>query len=134
MLLTSIWYAMAFAGGLALVAAPFTRISQAGPHWIRIALWISGPAGLGWSVLGFALHVGSGSLSKSNYDLFVHFKTLFAGMVIAVLVLLSPRESLGDCSAETPRTSNEPMGPNFGPIPSAAQQPLQPTSGVGPTR
>jgi peptidoglycan/LPS O-acetylase OafA/YrhL len=79
---------MAFAGGVALCAAPFTRSGQAGPPWIRIAFWISGPTALGWSVLGFALLVGSGSFSKSTNDLFVHFKTLFGGMALAILILL----------------------------------------------
>jgi hypothetical protein len=87
MLLTAAWYAVVFAGGLALFAAPFTRSGHAGPQWIRIALWIAGPAAVGWSTLGFVLFVGSGSLSNTS-DLFVHFKTLFAGMAIAILILL----------------------------------------------
>jgi hypothetical protein len=88
MILTASLYAIAFAGGLALFAAPFTRSGRAGPQWIRIALGISGPTGLGWSILGFTLLVGSGRLSTRSYDLLVHFKTLFAGMAIGILVLL----------------------------------------------
>jgi hypothetical protein len=87
MLLTITCYAAAFAGGLTLIAGSFTRSGRVGPHWIRIALRISGTTALGWSVLGFIL-LGFGSLSQGTYDLLVHFKTLFAGMAIAILVLL----------------------------------------------
>src|SRR2546427_11797910 len=88
MLLTASLYAIAFVGGLALFAAPFTRSGRAGPQWIRIALGISGWTGLAWSILGFTLLVGSGSLSERSYGLLVHFKTLFAGMAIGILILM----------------------------------------------
>jgi len=88
MLGTAVWYALTFAGGVALFAAPLTRTGRVERRWTHIALWISGAAAVGWSSLGFALLLRSGSLSEGTYDLFVHFKTLFAGMAIAMLVLL----------------------------------------------
>src|SRR5262249_50442318 len=80
--------AAALAGGIALFAAPLTRAGRDGPRWVRIALWISGPATLGYGLLGFALLIGPGSLSENTSDLFVHFKTLVAGMALGILVLL----------------------------------------------
>lgn len=58
-------YGVAFIGGLALLAAPFTRSGRAGPHWTRVALWICGPVATGWGALGLTL-VFPGSLSQET--------------------------------------------------------------------
>ena len=81
-------YGAAFIGGLALLAAPFTRSGRAGPHWTRVALWICGPVATGWGALGLALVFTWQSLPRNTYDLILHFKTLFAGMGVGILVLL----------------------------------------------
>lgn len=88
MLLKAIYYAAAVFGGLALAGAPLTPSGRAAPRWIRVALWISGPAGLVWGILGYTLLFGSASLSSDSYDLLRHFKTLSAGIAVGILVLL----------------------------------------------
>ena len=81
-------YGAALVGGLALSVAPFTHSARTSPHWTRVALWICGPVTTGWGALGLTLLFAWPSLSRSTYDLIVHFKTLFAGMGVGILVLL----------------------------------------------
>src|SRR2546426_6559071 len=81
-------YGAALVGGLALSVAPFTHSARTSPHWTRVALWICGPVATGWGALGLTLVFAWQSLSRNTYDLILHFKTLFAGMGVGILVLL----------------------------------------------
>ena len=84
MVFDAISYGAGVMGGLALIAAPFTASGRVAPRWIRIALWISGPAGLVWGVLGYALLLGFGDTP----DPLRQVKTLSGGVAIGILVLL----------------------------------------------
>ena len=81
-------YGGAIVGGLALFAAPFTRSSRTSPHWVRVALWICGPAAAAWGALGLTLIFTWELLPRNIYGLAVHYKTLLAGIVFGILVLL----------------------------------------------
>ena len=79
-----ITYGAGVIGGLALIAGPFTGSGRVAPRWTRIALPISGVAGLVWGFLGYALLFGFGD----TQNLLRHFKTLSSGVAIGILVLL----------------------------------------------
>jgi hypothetical protein len=81
-------YALETLAGFALVGASFACSVRAASHWIRVALWISGPSAIGTGILGFTLLFETSSLSKQLYDLVLHFKTLFAGSALAISILL----------------------------------------------
>ncbi len=81
-------YSVAIVGGVALFVAPFTRATRTSPHWVRVALWMSGLASMGWGALGFTLIFGRQLLPKVFYALAVHFKTGLEGVGFGILVLL----------------------------------------------
>ena len=70
------------------LVAPFTVQGRAAPRWVRVALWLLGPISFVWSIIGFTLLFGSGSISEHTYYFIRHIKTLFAGMGIGILLLL----------------------------------------------
>lgn len=81
-------YAIALLGGVLLVVAPFSAPGRLAPHWIRVALWLSGPSCIMWGLAGLILYYRAPYLSKILYHLLQHTKTLFGGISIGILVLL----------------------------------------------
>jgi len=80
----SVFYATGVIGGLILIAGPFTGAGRVGPRWIRLALWMSGPACVVWGVLGYSLLWGF----RDPYGFLLEFKAISAGIAIGILVLL----------------------------------------------
>jgi hypothetical protein len=81
-------YAIALLGGVYFLVAPFSAPGRVAPHWIRVALWLSGSSCIMWGLSGFLLHYGSRFLSKNQYHLMQDMKMLFGGMCIGIIVLL----------------------------------------------
>ena len=80
-------YGVVLLGGLALFVGPFAR-GRVAPHWMRVALWLSCPIAVAWSLLGFTLLLASARLSRHAYYVVSDAKTLLSGMGIGILVLL----------------------------------------------
>jgi len=83
-LMNTIFYAAGVIGGLSLIAGPFYGAARVAPRWIRRALWMTGPACVVWSVLGFSLLWGV----RDPYGYVRNFKTTFGGIAIGILCLL----------------------------------------------
>ena len=81
-------YAIALVGSVYFLVAPFSAPGRAAPHWIRVALWLSGSSCIMWGISGFVLHYGSPFISKIHYHLIQDMKMLFGGMSTGIIVLL----------------------------------------------
>jgi hypothetical protein len=87
-------YGAAFLGALYLFAMPFTAQGRVAPRWIRIALWLSCPIALVWSLIGSGMFFACrqtadyACLSYSTCYFMGGMKTLFGGMGIGILVLM----------------------------------------------
>ena len=83
-----ICYGAAALGAIPLLAGPFIGRGRIAPRWVRMALWLLGATGIGWSLLGFVLTFDGGMLSAHSHFVIRLAKTLFAGMDIGVALLL----------------------------------------------
>ena len=81
-------YGFGIAGGIFLGLAPFGSKGRSAPHWMRVALWIAGPASLLWGALGLTLILGAETLSAHALYLAAHYKASMAGSGVALLILL----------------------------------------------
>lgn len=82
--MNGIFYAAGVIGGLLLTVGPFVGTARVAPRWIRIALWISGPACVVWGVLGYSLLWGV----WDPYGFVRSSKTTFGGIALGILCLL----------------------------------------------
>ena len=82
--MNAIFYAAGVIGGLSLIAGPFYGAARVAPRWIRIAMWMTGPACVVWGVLGCSLLWGV----RDPYGYVRNFKTTFGGIAIGILGLL----------------------------------------------
>lgn len=53
--MNAVFYAAGVIGGLVFIVGPFVGTGRVAPRWIRMALWITGPACVVWGVLGYSL-------------------------------------------------------------------------------
>ena len=83
-IMNGVFYACGVIGGLSLIVGPFVGTGRVAPRWIRIGLWITGPACVVWGVLGFGLLWGV----RDPYGYVRNFKTTFGGIAIGILCLL----------------------------------------------
>ena len=84
----TVWYGVGLLGGAALFIGPFTARGRVAPQWMRLALWISGPIAVAWSLLEFTLLFGHQFISQHEYYLISHAKTLLARIGVGILLLL----------------------------------------------
>ena len=82
--MNAIFYAAGVIGGLSFIVGPFYGAARVAPRWIRIALWMTGPACVVWGVLGFSLLLGV----RDPYGFVRNYKTTFGGIAIGILCLL----------------------------------------------
>jgi hypothetical protein len=82
-------YGAVFVGSSILFSRPFMGRGRTFPHWMRIALWMIGPIGVSWSLLGFTLLFASDRLSVQTYHFLYYMDAVFEGMGLSVLLLLT---------------------------------------------
>ena len=82
--MNGLFYGAGVIGGLLLIVGPFVGTGRVAPRWIRIALWIAGPACVVWGVLGFSLLLGV----RDPYGFVRNYKTTFGGIAVGILCLL----------------------------------------------
>ena len=75
-------------GGLLFFVGSFTASTREEPHWVRMALRLSGFFFIAWSLLGFLLLLESDALSKITVLCIHNIKVLIGGMGVGILVLL----------------------------------------------
>jgi hypothetical protein len=97
--MNGIFYAAGVIGGLIFIVHVGT--GRVAPRWIRIALWMTGPASVVWGVLGYSLLWGV----RDSYGFVRNFKTTFGGIALGILCLLF---ASGEFRSSPKRDANRP--------------------------
>ena len=82
--MNAIFYAAGVIGGLVFIVGQFVGTGRVAPRWIRMALWITGPACAVWGVLGYSLLWGL----RDPYGFVRNLKTTSGGIALGILCLL----------------------------------------------
>src|SRR4030095_1447889 len=99
--MNGIFYGAGVIGGLLLMVGPFVGTGRVAPRWIRMALWIAGPAYVVWGVLGYSLLWGV----RDPYGFVRNFKTQSGGIALEIRCrLVAP----GGFGASTGRDAKRP--------------------------
>lgn len=75
-------------GGLYLLGAPFGKQGRNAPHWMRMALWLTGTAFTIWGALGFLVAFGQSVLSAKGLIAVRQIKAVIGGAGGGIGVLL----------------------------------------------
>ena len=99
--MNAIFYAAGVIGGLVFIVGQFVGTGRVAPRWIRMALWITGPACVVWGVLGYTLLWGV----RDPYGFVRNLKTTSGGIALGILCLLF---ASGEFRSSPKRDTNRP--------------------------
>ena len=99
--MNGLFYAAGVIGGLLLSVGPFVGTGRVASRWIRIALWMTGPACVVWGVLGYGLLWGV----RDPYGFVRNFKATSGGIALGILCLLF---ASGEFRSSPKRDANRP--------------------------
>src|SRR4030095_2924079 len=99
--MNGIFYGAVLICVLLLMLGPFVGTGRVAPRWIRMALWIAGPAYVVWGVLGYSLLWGV----RDPYGFVRNFQTTSGGIALGILCLLF---ASGEFRSSTGRDAKRP--------------------------